>query len=98
MQKCLEWAHVAPTSPDTLGCYPYTEEDPHILTSLPDIFIAGNQPQYGAKKVSINGHQVLLVAVPKFSDSKIMVKISLSKLTCQVLSFDAELEPDNIER
>jgi len=98
MHKCLEWAHVAPTSPDTLGCYPYTEEDPHILTSLPDIFIAGNQPQYGAKKGFINGHEVLLVAVPKFSDSKIMVKISLPKLTCQVLSFDVELEPDSVDR
>ena len=35
MAKCLEWSHVAPTAPDTLGCYPYIESDPHILASLP---------------------------------------------------------------
>jgi len=98
MAKCLEWSHVAPTAPDTLGCYPYTEEDPHILTSLPDVFVAGNQEKYGARKVTVSGHSVLLVSVPKFSSSTSVVKISLKSLTCQVLSFGAALDPEFIDR
>jgi DNA polymerase delta subunit 2 len=98
MAKCLEWSHVAPTAPDTLGCYPYIETDPHILTSLPDVFIAGNQPSYGARRVTLSGHSVLLVSVPKFSSSTSLVKISLKSLTCQVVSFGAELDPEWVDR
>jgi len=98
MAKCLEWAHVAPTAPDTLGCYPYTEEDPHILTSLPDVFVAGNQDRFGAKKVVLSGHSVLLVSVPKFSATTSLVKINLKSLTCQLLSFGADMDPEWIDR
>merc|ERR1712096_305088 len=98
MSKCLEWAHLAPTCPDTLGCYPYTEQDPHILTSLPDVFIAGNQPSYQARRATIRGHSTLLVAVPKFSSSTSLVRISLKNLTCQVVSFGAEMDPEWIDR
>ena len=98
MAKCLEWAHVAPTAPDTLGCYPYTEEDPHILTSLPDVFVAGNQASYGARRVTISGHSVLLVSVPKFSSTTSVVKINLKSLTSQVVSFNTDMEPEWIDR
>ncbi len=37
------WGHLAPTCPDTIGCFPYYEQDPFILDTLPDVFIAGNQ-------------------------------------------------------
>jgi len=37
------WGHLAPTCPDTIGCFPYFEQDPFILDTLPDVFIAGNQ-------------------------------------------------------
>ena len=43
MEQYLRWGHIAPTAPDTLGCYPYTETDPHILTALPDIFFASKK-------------------------------------------------------
>jgi len=98
MAKCLEWAHMAPTCPDTLGCYPYTETDPHILSSLPDVFIAGNQSSYGARRVTIRGHSTLMVSVPKFSSSTSLVRISLKTLTCQVVSFGAEMDPEWIDR
>ena len=26
MERCLTWGHLAPTAPDTIGCYPYTEQ------------------------------------------------------------------------
>eukprot|EP00092_Neocalanus_flemingeri_P012719 GFUD01013706.1.p1 GENE.GFUD01013706.1~~GFUD01013706.1.p1 ORF type:complete len:230 (+),score=87.15 GFUD01013706.1:51-692(+) len=98
MTKCMEWGHMAPTAPDTLGCYPYTEEDPHVLSRLPDVFIAGNQPSYGAKRMNLRGHSILLVSVPKFSSSTSLVRISLKNLTCQVVSFGAEMDPEWIDR
>merc|ERR1712142_1320163 len=98
MAKGLEGAHGAPTAPDPLGCYPYTEEDPHILTSLPDVFVAGNQDRFGAKKVVLSGHSVLLVSVPKFSATTSLVKINLKSLTCQLLSFGADMDPEWIDR
>jgi hypothetical protein len=40
------WGHLAPTCPDTIGCFPYFEQDPFILDTLPDVFIAGNQVRW----------------------------------------------------
>ena len=98
MESCLRWGHLAPTAPDTIGCYPYTHTDPHILTTMPDIFIAGNQAEYMARKVEINGKSVLLIAVPRFSESTSIIKINLKALTCQVISFDTEMGPEWLDR
>ena len=98
MEQCLRWGHIAPTAPDTLGCYPYTETDPHILTALPDIFIAGNMKEFASKKVEIRGHCVLLVSVPKFSQTSSLVKINMKDLQSQLVSFDMEMDPDFLDR
>ena len=47
MEKTLEWRHMCPTAPDTLGCYPYENEDPFIFDCCPDIYFAGNCDSYG---------------------------------------------------
>jgi len=96
LEKCLEWGHLAPTAPDTLGCYPYTNTDPFVLQSIPDIFIAGNQPTYMAKKTEIHGHSVLLVAVPKFSQSESIVRINLKQLRSRLISFKTDV--DSVDR
>jgi DNA polymerase delta subunit 2 len=44
----LSWRHVAPTAPDTLGCYAFMEEDPFVILDCPHVFYAGNQAQYGS--------------------------------------------------
>lgn len=46
LQKTLEWRHVCPTAPDTLGCYPYMGEDPFIFDACPDVYFAGNQESF----------------------------------------------------
>jgi hypothetical protein len=43
MYVWYRWGHLAPTCPDTIGCFPYYEQDPFVLDTLPDIFIVGNQ-------------------------------------------------------
>lgn len=98
MEQCLRWGHLAPTAPDTLGCYPYTETDPHILAALPDVFIAGNMKEFAARKVEVQGRAVLLVSVPKFSESSSVVRINLKELQCQLVSFNMDMDPDWIDR
>jgi len=92
MERCLEWAHLAPTAPDTLGCFPFTDTDPFVLHSFPDVFIAGNQPSYMARKTEVHGHSVLLVAVPKFSQSESIVRINLKNLRSRLISFKADMD------
>lgn len=51
MENCLVWDHLAPTAPDTLGCFPYYDKDPFIIDECPHVFFAGNQPNFGTKMV-----------------------------------------------
>lgn len=54
LEKCLEWGHIAPTAPDTLGCYPFYENDPFIIEKCPHVMFAGNQDTYATKLVTGN--------------------------------------------
>lgn len=38
MKNSLKWSHIAPTCPDTLPCYPYTNEDPFIIADCPHVY------------------------------------------------------------
>lgn len=51
MENCLVWDHLAPTAPDTLGCFPYYDKDPFVIDECPHVFFAGNQPKFGTKMV-----------------------------------------------
>lgn len=52
LENCLKWSHLAPTAPDTLGCFPYYDKDPFIIDECPHVLFAGNQPSFGTKMVS----------------------------------------------
>jgi len=86
-QLTLESRHIAPTCPDTLGCYPFTEEDPFILRECPHIYFAGNQKKYNAKIVSgEQGQRTLVISVPKFIETKQVVLVNLKDLNCFPIS------------
>ena len=90
MEKCLLWGHLAPTSPPTRLTSGDDDTDPLVLLTMPDIFIAGNQPGYQASKVHIHGHPVLLVAVPRFSQTESLVRINLETLRTRLVRFNAD--------
>lgn len=46
MQAISKWSIVAPTAPDTLPCYPYSETDPFVIKQCPHILYAGNMPKF----------------------------------------------------
>jgi len=92
LEKFVRWGHVAPTCPDTLGCYPTYTTDPFVIETIPDLLIAGNQAEFAQKKLTVNGKEVLLVAVPKFSTSKLVVQVDLKSLDASVIEFSSTLE------
>lgn len=57
LENCLKWGHIAPTAPDTLGCYPFYENDPFIMEECPHVLFASNQEKFETKLVT--GQQFL---------------------------------------
>ncbi|EDW31151.1 GL20742 [Drosophila persimilis] len=67
----LTWGHVAPTSPDTLACYPYIERDPFIMRECPHVCFAGNcESLETALHVTSERKRTCLVCVPSFGKTK----------------------------
>lgn len=91
MEKCLEWRHICPTAPDTLGCYPYIHDDPFIFPTCPDIYFAGNQEAFGDRIwKTAEGYPVRLVSLPRFSESGTIVIVDADTTECFTLCFGAE--------
>ncbi|KAG0661844.1 hypothetical protein C6P46_003735 [Rhodotorula mucilaginosa] len=76
--QTLEWSHIAPTCPDTLWCFPFTDRDPFILHQTPHVYFVGNQPRFETRLVEVQPaaesedqtvKRVRVVLVPKFSET-----------------------------
>ncbi|GAA5922117.1 DNA-directed DNA polymerase delta subunit POL31 [Sporobolomyces koalae] len=103
-QQTLEWSHLAPTCPDTLWCYPFTDRDPFILSQLPHVYFIGNQPKFETRliekpfqgengKVAADedqstGKQVRIVLVPKFNETGQVVLVNSETLEVKVVKFE----------
>ena len=90
LARLLEFRHLAPTAPDTLGCYPYAEEqeDPFVVRECPHVFFAGNQPRFESKLVEgPSGQRVRTIMVPDFCREHTCVLVNLTTLECRPLSF-----------
>ncbi|KAJ1773393.1 DNA polymerase delta small subunit Cdc1 [Coemansia sp. RSA 1813] len=90
--ESLRWRHIAPTAPDTLWCYPFTERDPFILEHSPHVYFIGNQQAAdaawaaaesaggGSEAADCTGTRVL--TVPVFKDSHQIVLLNLRNMEC----------------
>ncbi|XP_041363525.1 DNA polymerase delta subunit 2-like [Gigantopelta aegis] len=91
LERTLEWGHLAPTAPDTLGCYPFYAEDPFIIKECPHIYFAGNCTEFKSKiHKGPKGQEVLLISIPRFSQTCSCVVVNLQTLTCDQLKFDSQ--------
>lgn len=89
LEKTLVVGHMAPTAPDTLGCYPYADTDPFILDACPHIYFSGNAPCFQNKLYKgADGQNVLLLTVPKFSESSTCVLVNLRTFDCRPIVFN----------
>lgn len=90
LEQTFRSAHLAPTAPDSLGCFPYYENDPFIIKedNFPHIYFAGNQPSYSSKTVrGDNDQPSLLVSVPSFHKTETAVLLNLRTMTCEPITF-----------
>ncbi|GAB4851533.1 DNA polymerase delta subunit 2 [Ancistrocladus abbreviatus] len=91
MERTLKWRHLAPSAPNTLGCYPFTDRDPFLLESCPHVYFVGNQDRY--ETCLLNGPKaqlVRLVCIPKFCETGVAVALNLRNLECHALSFEIQ--------
>ncbi|XP_006625387.1 DNA polymerase delta subunit 2 [Lepisosteus oculatus] len=98
LETTLRLSHLAPTAPDTLGCYPFYQNDPFILEECPHVYFCGNAPSFQSKRITgADGQEVLLVAVPEFSTTQTACLVNLRNLECQPISFSAFSAEDEEE-
>ncbi|XP_023903662.1 DNA polymerase delta small subunit [Quercus suber] len=91
MERTLRWRHLAPTTPNTLGCYPFVDRDPFFIDSCPHVYFVGNQDKYKTDLIKgSEGQLVRLICIPKFCDTGVAVVLNLRNLECHTLSFGTE--------
>ncbi|KAI6673833.1 hypothetical protein NL676_001739 [Syzygium grande] len=88
MERTLRWRHLAPTAPNTLGCYPFTDRDPFLIESCPHVYFVGNQDKYETQMLEgSEGQLVRLICIPKFCETGTAVVLNLRNLECHTLTF-----------
>lgn len=91
VERTLRWRHLAPTTPNTLGCYPFVDRDPFLIDSCPHVYFVGNQDKYKTALIKgSEGQLVRLICIPKFCDTGVAVVLNLRNLECHTLSFGTE--------
>ncbi|XP_073002322.1 DNA polymerase delta small subunit [Typha latifolia] len=92
LERTLRWRHLAPTAPNTLGCYPYTDKDPFLIESCPHVYFVGNQDKYETRCLEGSDKQLVrLICIPRFCETGVAVMLNLRNLECHALSFSTNL-------
>lgn len=87
LESVVRWAHIAPTCPDTLGCFPFRDSDPFILDSLPHVLFTANQDAFGHKMLETTDGTVSLISIPSFSHTQSVVYLNLRTLVAEEVKF-----------
>ncbi|XP_043690480.1 DNA polymerase delta small subunit [Telopea speciosissima] len=93
MERTLRWRHLAPTAPNTLGCYPFTDRDPFFIENCPHVYFVGNQSKYETRLFrGAEGQMIRLIAIPKFCETGFAIVLNMKNLECHALSFSTNLD------
>ncbi|CAH2058411.1 unnamed protein product, partial [Thlaspi arvense] len=93
VERTLRWRHLAPTAPNTLGCYPFTDRDPFLIETCPHVYFVGNQDKFDNRLLKgSEGQLVRLICIPKFCETGIAVAVNLRNLECHTISFSTQLK------
>jgi len=86
-KQSLEWRHLAPIAPDSIGCVS-SETDPFIIEKCPNVFFVGNQPTFETRDIDgENGQRVKIILVPDFSKGSEIAVLNLSNMECYPIKF-----------
>ncbi|SBT34624.1 DNA polymerase epsilon subunit b, putative [Plasmodium ovale wallikeri] len=86
---------LSPTSPDTLGCYPFTKNDPFCLhddNTYPHIFVNGNCSELEVEYMQDEKQLPLLVCLPSFDIIPKALLINIKNMEYKILTFDVQGE------
>lgn len=76
------------TGGSDIGCYPFQEKDPFVIEECPHVFFVGNQPKFDSTVImGYEGHEVRLIAVPKFKETGEVVLLDTDTLEVEVVGF-----------
>lgn len=98
-ESTLRWSHAAPTAPDTLWTYPFSDRDPFIFDQPPNIYVIGNQEAFDYRFFAVNhssdsadsgSSNCVIVSLPRFSVTRQLVLLNLRSLQCEVISFPVD--------
>ncbi|KAL1540825.1 DNA polymerase delta subunit 2 [Salvia divinorum] len=93
LERTLRWRHIAPTAPNTLGCYPFTDRDPFFIEMCPRVYFVGNQEKLDTSVIKgSDGQVVRLVCIPKFAETGTAVMLNLRNLECHALTFGSQFD------
>jgi len=87
MEGQLRIRNMCPTAPDTVGCFPYLEEDPFIMSETPHVYFAGNQREFATRLCEDHGVPVRLISIPSFWQTHQIVLLNLKNLDCNCIGF-----------
>lgn len=88
LKSTLEWGHMAPSAPDNLSCFPFRERDPFVIDFEPDVYFAGNQPEFAITTYSTNTKaKIQLISVPTFEATQSCVSLDLENLEAKLICF-----------
>ncbi|KAL6145326.1 hypothetical protein ACLB2K_056014 [Fragaria x ananassa] len=91
LERTLRWRHLAPTAPNTLECYPFTDTDPFLMESCPYVYFVGNQDKYDSRLVKgSEGQMVRLICIPKFCETGVAAVLNMRTLECHTLNFGTQ--------
>ncbi|KAL6523208.1 DNA polymerase delta subunit 2 [Orobanche gracilis] len=91
LERTLRWRHIAPTTPNTLGCYPFTDRDPFFVEKCPHVYFVGNQEKYETSLIEgSEGQVVRLICIPTFAETGTAVVLNLRNLECHTISFGTQ--------
>ncbi|WKY05977.1 hypothetical protein Q1695_006295 [Nippostrongylus brasiliensis] len=82
MELILRWQHLAPTCPDTVDGFPFEKRDPFVLDGeFPHVMVVGNQGALESRWYEgAAGEKCLLVAVPRFSKTQMLVLLDMDTM------------------
>lgn len=89
LKNTLEWGHIAPSAPDNISCLPFKDRDPFLFDFVPDVYFAGNQPEYAVTTYSCETKdKIQLISVPKFREKLQGILVNLSNLDVECVYFN----------